>query len=260
MRQAAEFVIGNLDEDGYLAASEEELAAALSQFSEIAIDGNGSPGASGEQQQTAALELVRRGIDLVQHLDPAGVGGQRFARVPATSDRGTAAGVRPFVCTSGRRMRKRIRMAALKAEAEAQLDERRRSMEVAALIVDRHLHLLQKRDLKDLARAATITPDEAHAGMEFIRTLDPRPGRLYNREQTRLIEPDVVFLKRGGEWVVSMNEEDMPSLRLSQRYRRMLVARKHRQRSEGLREGALPLRDATDAQHRAEEEHDPAHV
>src|SRR5208337_5519924 len=92
------------------------------------------------------------------------------------------------------------------------------------LIVDRHLHLVQKRDMKDLARALQITPAEAHAGVEFIRTLEPRPGRLYNREQTRLIEPDVVFLKRGGEWVVSMNEEDMPSLRLSQRYRRMLVA------------------------------------
>jgi RNA polymerase sigma-54 factor len=97
-------------------------------------------------------------------------------------------------------------------------------MEVALLIVDRHLHLLQKRDVKDLARSAQITVEEAHAGTEFIRTLDPRPGRLYNREQTRLIEPDVVFLKRGAEWVVSMNEEDMPSLRLSSRYRRMLVA------------------------------------
>ena len=85
-------------------------------------------------------------------------------------------------------------------------------------------NLLQKRDVKDLARAAQVTPDEAHAGVEFIRTLDPRPGRLYNREQTRLIEPDVVFVKRGAEWAVSMNEEDLPSLRLSQRYRRMLVA------------------------------------
>ena len=79
--------------------------------------------------------------------------------------------------------------------------------------------------MKDLARAVQVTPAEAHAAVEFIRTLDPRPGRLYNREQTRLIEPDVVFTKRGsGEWAVSMNEEDLPSLRLSQRYRRMLVA------------------------------------
>jgi RNA polymerase sigma-54 factor len=111
-----------------------------------------------------------------------------------------------------------------RAEAEAKLEERRRSIEIAALIVDRHLHMVQKRDMKDLARAAQVTPVEAQAGVEFIRTLDPRPGRLYNRETTRLIEPDVVFTKRGGEWVVSMNEEDLPSLRLSQSYRRMLSA------------------------------------
>ena len=96
--------------------------------------------------------------------------------------------------------------------------------------------------------------------MEFIRTLDPRPGRIYNREQTRLIEPDVVFLKRGGEWVVSMNEEDLPSLRLSSRYRRMLVCRRHGQRGQGLRQGALPLGHAADAQHRAAQEHHLAHL
>jgi RNA polymerase sigma-54 factor len=97
-------------------------------------------------------------------------------------------------------------------------------MDVAAQIVQNHLQLLQKRDVKDLARSLHATPEEAHAGVEFIRTLDPRRGRIYNREQTRLIEPDVVFIKRGGEWVVTMNEEDLPSLRLSARYRRMLVA------------------------------------
>ena len=63
-----------------------------------------------------------------------------------------------------------------RAEAEARLEERRRSMEVAALIVDRHLHLVQKRDVKDLARAVQVSPAEAHGGVEFIRTLDPRPG------------------------------------------------------------------------------------
>jgi RNA polymerase sigma-54 factor len=113
---------------------------------------------------------------------------------------------------------------SFRAEAEAKLEERKRCMEVAALIVDRHLHLVQKRDVKDLSRAAQVTPAEAQSAVEFIRTLEPRPGRIYNREQTRLIEPDVVFVKRGAEWVVNMNEDDMPSLRLSQRYRRMLVS------------------------------------
>jgi RNA polymerase sigma-54 factor len=113
---------------------------------------------------------------------------------------------------------------SFRAEGDGKPDERRHCMEIAALIADRHLHLVQKRDVKDLARALQVSPAEAHSAIEFIRTLEPRPGRLYNREQTRLIEPDVVFVKRGAEWVVTMNEEDLPSLRLSQRYRRMLVA------------------------------------
>jgi RNA polymerase sigma-54 factor len=111
-----------------------------------------------------------------------------------------------------------------RGEAEHSLEERRRAMEVAAQIVDRHLQLLLKRDLKDLSKALQVSVEETQAALDFIRTLDPRPGRQHNREQTRLIEPDVVFVKRGGEWVVSMNEEDLPSLRLSRRYRQMLVS------------------------------------
>ena len=213
LSQAAEFVIGNLNEDGYLAASDEELAEVFQQFSE-----------NSGLDKDAALLLVRRGIDLVQHLDPAGVGARDLReclliQIAAQQHELAQLDARH---TSGKTADGSH--SVLHAEAEVQLDQRRRSMEVAAHIVDHHLPLLLKRDAKDLARAVQVTPAEAEAGVEFIRTLDPRPGRLYNREQTRLIEPDVVFTKRGGEWVVSMNEEDLPSLRLSQRYRRMLVS------------------------------------
>jgi RNA polymerase sigma-54 factor len=214
LHEAMEFVIGNLDEDGYLAASEEELAAALIQAAKE--EGR-------ELEEAVVVEMVRHAIDLVQHLDPAGVGARdlreclliqiaaqqhEFAQLFARQAAGAADDPH----------------GSFRAEAEIRLEERRRAMEVAALIVDRHLQLLQKRDVKDLARAAHITPAEAEAGAEFIRTLDPRPGRQYNREQTRLIEPDVVFVKRGAEWAVAMNEEDLPSLRLSARYRRMLAS------------------------------------
>src|ERR1035437_3586683 len=218
LHNAAELVIGNLDEDGYLAASEEELTAAYSQFA-VSTPANGS----GLGDQAAAIELLRRGIDLVQHLDPAGVGARDLRECLLIQIAAQQHELNHVYAKRPAEEEEEPHLS-LKAEAEAQLEERRRSMEMAALIVDSHLNLLQKRDLKDLARAAQITNEEAHAGMEFIRTLDPRPGRLYNREQTRLIEAVVVFLKRGGEWVVSMNEEDLPSLRLSQRYRRMLVA------------------------------------
>ena len=213
LREAVEFIIGNLDEDGYLAGSEEELAAAFSNAQE-------------EPDKQAVLELLRRGIGQVQRLDPAGVGARDLRECLLIQ---IAAQQQEFAQLFARHSAETGEPEenphrSFRAEAEAQLEERRRSMEVAALIVDRHLHLLQKRDVKDLARAAQITPAEAHLGVEYIRILDPRPGRQYNREQSRLIEPDVVFIKRGAEWVVSMNEEDMPSLRLSRRYRQMLTA------------------------------------
>jgi RNA polymerase sigma-54 factor len=244
LHEAAEYVIGNLDEDGYLAADDDELAGALR------LTGETHERAAREvPDPEAALELVRRAIDLVQHLDPAGVGardlreclliqiaaqqqefahlyarqvGQQGLAIAASAAQAQAAFPSPI--SSPVPSPVEDPHGSFRAEADARLEERRRSMEVAALIVSDHLHLLQKRDVKDLARAVQITVNEAHAGVEFIRTLDPRPGRQYNREQTRLIEPDVVFVKRGAEWEVAMNEEDLPSLRLSSRYRRMLTA------------------------------------
>ncbi len=218
LHEAAEYVIGNLDQDGYLGAGEEELATGL-------MRPDDSRNVAADAALKRAVELARRAIDLVQHLDPAGVGARdlreclliqiaaqqlEFAHVYAKEQAEADSEEDPH--------------RSFRAEAEERIEERRRAMEVAARIVDQHLPQLQKRDVKDLARAAGVTPAEADAGVEFIRTLDPRPGRQYNHEQTRLIEPDVVFVKRGAEWEVAMNEEDLPSLRLSSRYRRMLVA------------------------------------
>jgi RNA polymerase sigma-54 factor len=221
---AAELVIGNLDDDGYLAASEEELAEAYCQLAQSSSqNGNGSAVETPLPQREAAYDLARRAIDLVQHLDPAGIGARDLRECLVLQ---IEAQQQEFIQLYGNLPVQLDEHShrSVKADAEAKIEERRRAMEVAALIVDRHLHLLQKRDLKDLARAVQLSVEETNLGLEFVRTLDPRPGRIYNREQTRLIEPDVVFLKRGGEWVVSMNEEDLPSLRLSSRYRRMLVA------------------------------------
>jgi RNA polymerase sigma-54 factor len=251
LREAAEFIVGNLDEDGYLSGTENELAESFLAFSDpparphsqqngalplnavdklAALDGvvqdHIAPETAAEEttpEIAAVVERLRRGIDLVQHLDPAGIGARDLReclliQIAAQQHEFAQVYARQTPETGDELHR------SFRAEADAQLEIRRRAMQVGALIVERHLALLQKRDVKDLARVLQITLDEAHAGIEFIRTLDPRPGRLYNREQTRLIEPDVVFIKRGGEWVVSMNEEDLPSLRLSQRYRRMLVS------------------------------------
>jgi len=94
--------------------------------------------------------------------------------------------------------------------------------EIAAHIVANHLALLQKKDMRELTHSCGGGVEEVQAAVDFIRTLDPRPGQRYNLSETRLIEPDVAFVKRDGEYVVVMNEEDMPTLRLSRAYRRML--------------------------------------
>jgi RNA polymerase sigma-54 factor len=230
LHAAAEFVVGNLDGDGYLTASEDELVDALNEAIKSAthteeIPANGTPATNGSAPETAR-ELLHRAVDLVQHLDPSGVGARDLRECLALQ---IAAQQEEFLTLYGPTMSLAPEAESnphgkFANEAEAKIEERRHSMEVAAIIVDRYLHLLQKRDLTDLAQVARIPVEEAQAGLAFIRTLDPRPGRMYNREETRLIEPDVFFVKRGAEWVVSMNEEDLPSLRLSQRYRRMLIA------------------------------------
>jgi RNA polymerase sigma-54 factor len=251
--EAAEFLIGNLDENGYLSATLEELAEIF------AGEAHGSATKAAMARMQAALEVLQR-------LDPAGIGALDlrdclriqldaqmkelelvFAKHPADEvlgyedeptwelvadpemqDVATSNGFHA-AATNGELAEGNLEAElsphhGLHAAAEAVLEDRRRTFETAKMIVHGHLVLLQKRDFKEISRAVGRPIAEVSTAVDLIRTLDPRPGRRYNREQTRLIEPDVAFVKRGETWIVAMNEEDMPTLRLSQRYRRMLVA------------------------------------
>ena len=93
----------------------------------------------------------------------------------------------------------------------------------AAAIVDQHLRALQNKQYKEIARAINRPPEAVQEALEYIRTLDPRPGLRYNKSQPRLIEPDVAFIKHGDEWLVMMNEDDVPVLRLNPAYKRLLT-------------------------------------
>src|SRR6202012_927506 len=93
-------------------------------------------------------------------------------------------------------------------------------------IVEQHLALLQKKDMRELTRVCHRTAEQVQEAVDFIRRLDPRPGQRYDQTETGLIEPDVAFVKRGDDYVVVMNEEDLPALRLNQGYRKMLREKK----------------------------------
>ncbi|MGC2273883.1 MAG: hypothetical protein WA539_18030, partial [Candidatus Sulfotelmatobacter sp.] len=93
----------------------------------------------------------------------------------------------------------------------------------AIAIVDQHLRAVQNKQHKEIAKAIGRPVDAVQQALDYIRTLDPRPGLQYNKVQARLIEPDVAFIKHGDEWLVLMNDDDLPQLRLNPAYKKLIT-------------------------------------
>src|SRR5581483_6755452 len=93
----------------------------------------------------------------------------------------------------------------------------------AIAVVDQHLRGLQNKQHKEIAKAIGRPVEAVQQALDYIRTLDPRPGLRYNKVQARLIEPDVAFVKHGDEWLVIMNDEDLPQLRLNPAYKKLVT-------------------------------------
>ncbi len=264
VRAAAELVVGNLNENGYLTASDEELVEALMKFREPARsepipfergtkaklahlwevpesseNGHGAVqeetldiAASAEDEAVASLlAAVREARTVVNYLDPVGVGSRDLREcllIQINAQRGEAAIVlRRRQAAAANGVNKESSggdedYGAVELVAPVEAPGREDIFTIAIHIVTNCLPLLQKKDMRELTRSCGRTADEVNAAVEFIRTLDPRPGQRYNQSETRLIEPDVAFVKRDDVYIVLMNEEDMPTLRLNQGYRKML--------------------------------------
>jgi RNA polymerase sigma-54 factor len=93
----------------------------------------------------------------------------------------------------------------------------------AIAIVDQHLRSVQGKQPKEIGKAINRPADAVQQALDYIRTLDPRPGLQYNKVQARLIEPDVAFIKHGDEWLVLMNDDDLPQLRLNPAYKKLVT-------------------------------------
>jgi len=286
VREAAEYIIGNLNEDGYLPTDEEELLEGfLREHVDLqrAMPGNGSPSPSregldliaaealpdaasatkhaqtngqGHPEAARARKRLRAALSVVQGLDPVGIGARDLrdclliqiraqctefelifaakhplqGESPCGDDVALAAEADNEVVPTpaedeggfGEAYGKAIDVIASKPPTSSEVESRRQVFARAKRIVESHLPLLQKRDLRELAKVIGTPLEQVQQAFDFIRTLDPRPGQRYNRSDARLIEPDVAFVKRDDEYVVVMNEEDLPTLRLNQGYRKLL--------------------------------------
>jgi RNA polymerase sigma-54 factor len=279
VREAAEVVIGNLSEDGYLIASDDELmgvappappevdatiaesvvkdAAALGLDAEVgdlspteddetdpalssdwnqpsegtsgitdgasaaavvpapqeAVAGQEAPAPTPSPTNAAPrqpifqpsydLDDLHEAIELVRQMDPPGVACRDLRE-----------------CLLYQLRYHQLQLTTTKngnGEATAQV------LADAIAIVDHHLRALQNKQHKEIAKAIGRPIEAIQQALEYVRTLDPRPGQRYNKSQPRLIEPDVAFVKHGDEWLVMMNEDDVPTLRLNPAYKRLLT-------------------------------------
>jgi RNA polymerase sigma-54 factor len=164
---AAEAVIGNLDPDGRLNATNEEIAA----------------------QGGWTVELVERARGAVMKLEPVGCG---------TRD---------------------VRECLL-----AQLEARGETERLATQLIRDHLEELQQHKLPHLSKQIGVDLETLAAELQFIRTLDPFPGRRYSAEEPILISPEIYIekLEENGEYVIYFADDGSPRLRISPSYQQML--------------------------------------
>jgi RNA polymerase sigma-54 factor len=94
--------------------------------------------------------------------------------------------------------------------------------DLAIAIVSEHLELLAARDFLKLKRNLRCTDDALREAHGLILSLNPRPGAQFSQADTRYVVPDVVVRKVRSTWMVSLNPDAMPRLRINQLYAQIL--------------------------------------
>jgi len=172
VRQIAELIIGNLDTDGFLVASLEEIQ-------EMGRIEDGEP---------YPREEVERALQLVQSFDPPGIG-----------------------CHD------------LRESLLAQLDFQGEPHDsLPWRMIESHWDLFLKRQFPAIAKELGVELHQLEPAVERVKNLETRPGRKFGSERAHYVEPDVAVLKIGEEYVIQLNDDGLPRLRVSKAYRRML--------------------------------------
>ncbi|RMH32040.1 MAG: RNA polymerase sigma-54 factor [Nitrospirae bacterium] len=177
-RAIGRIIIGNLDEDGYLRMSLEEVA----------------------EDAQVSVEEAARVLEQVQTFDPPGVAARDLRE-----------------CLL-------IQLAHLERDpigVDHPIDPEGHGEIVKAIVAD-HLHDLQKKRYTAIAKALSVPVEEVYAAVKVIEGLEPKPGRPYFSDNNSVIIPDVYVVKHEGEWIVLLNEDGLPRLRINPYYRRLL--------------------------------------
>jgi len=161
------FIIGNIDEDGYLQGSLEEIS----------------------QECNVPTNPVEKVLLIIQSFDPLGVGARNLQE-----------------CL----------LIQLRTLTERNL--------LAEEIVEDYLSYCKNRDYRGLARKLKAPLPKVLEAIKTISNLEPKPGRPFSPDESRIITPDVFVYKVEGEYVVVLNEDGLPKLRINPYYRHLMEA------------------------------------
>jgi len=164
-REVAAEIIGNVDDDGYLQVSIEELSA------QIGCD---------PQQAEKVLSAV-------QDFDPPGVASRNLQEC----------------------LLKQVEQLGMTEDA-------------VGIILRDHINDLENRRYQVIARCLQIPLDDVFSAAKFISSLDPRPGSQFGQEDVHYIIPDIFVYKISDEYIVVLNDEGLPNLRINSFYRNAL--------------------------------------
>jgi RNA polymerase sigma-54 factor len=163
--EAGIWIIGNLDEDGYLKISLEDICS----------------------ETNLPAELVERVLRKIQQFDPVGV---------AARD--------------------------LKECLLIQLEQISPRDTLAEKIVSEHLSLLKNRNYPAITKRVGVSLDRVNRSALLISKLDPKPGKAFGGDVIQEIIPDVFVYKVEGDYVIYLNDEGIPRLRVNSLYRNIL--------------------------------------
>ncbi len=90
------------------------------------------------------------------------------------------------------------------------------------LLINNHLKDLEKKNYEAIAKGLNRSMEEVIEICKIIYAMEPKPGRSYSGNDIQYVTPDVYVYKVGDDYVVSLNEDGLPKLKISNYYKNML--------------------------------------
>lgn len=96
----------------------------------------------------------------------------------------------------------------------------------AYIIARDHYDKMINNKTRKIAQSLNITDDTLKEALSVISTLEPNPGREFMEVETKYIIPDVIIHEVDGKYVFTLNERDIPPIRISKLYKKLLIKKK----------------------------------